>query len=1264
MISSNTKINDIPVQLTINGVRISAHSGQTVLDVVNQHKLDDIPTLCYDPRLEPYGSCFLCVVEVKGSRGLLPACTTRIRDGMEVTTRNQRITHARKTALELLLSDHYADCVCPGQIQCPAGVDIQGYMSLARLGLYNEALQLIKERNPLPIVCGRVCVRKCEVNCRRGLVDQPVGINYIKRYVAEHSDHQASKPQIAAPSGKKVAIIGGGPAGLACAYHLARWGHKVVIFEAMPQLGGMLRYGIPVYRMPAEELDAEIREIIDLGVEVELQKKLGRDFTIEKLRNQNGFDAVFLALGAPLGRQMGVPGEEVDGVKTALDFLRDVELHGPPDFTDKIIAVVGGGNSAIDAARTAMRCKAKAVALLYRRTRKEMPAHHEEVDAAIEEGVELQTLIAPLEVLNRDGRLTALRCQRMELGAPDDSGRRRPVVIPNSEFDFACDYLFSAIGQSIDPEALAAESSEHKPDTGWGGTLKVDPQTMHTNLQAVFAGGDLVLGPSVVIDAIAHGFKAAKSINAELGGQIPQQAPVEFFSRRDAFGAIPPKFFEHTQSLPRQQMPHRDPQIRKHDFEQVELGLDEGATMLEALRCLECGCTAQFDCKLRQYAAEYDVEVAKLAGAVRHHKVDASHPLLTLDSNKCILCSRCIRVCNEVLGSSVFGFVGRGFNTTVQPTLGKPLAETHCIACGACVETCPTGAISAKLPYNRQGPWKSTRTPSACGFCSLACTLDFNIVADSVFWASSSSDAKPAEGDLCFRGRFGIALAQNSNRLRHPMIRRGEQLCEASWEEAIAEAARILQLAAPSNKPNSTAVLTSPLLTLEQSYLTSQIARAALHTDCVGSFNMALRNYPRRDLDHILGFTASTCSLSDLQNTELIILVGSNPALTHPVLAMRLRRAVRDGAKLVIINSSQIELSELATLWLDARRGTSSTVIAAAIRQLLKVYPERATDLDTQALAQLAHSVQDFTIQEAANISGVKAESIEQFLQLLLQAKFAVAIYDLDDTREISPDDLPAIAQLLYLTQHLNQPAQGLFLLSNEANYHAAHIAGLIPQTLPGGFQLNQTFHRQQTAQLWDADLDILNSQPIQNFTQRLLKADFSAALVIMEDLLLEPTAKKLLDQLDALVVIDHYLSPTAARANVVLPASSLAEAHGTIINSERRLLPLLPATSPIAGLTNEQILTRLSAALGHEIKTNSLEDIRREIALLCGITPNAIESAIAHRDIWPLLSRYTKPKLSALNISSTMPNNSPRSFTTIQTKLDHQQLSFGLGKG
>ncbi|UCD63052.1 MAG: FAD-dependent oxidoreductase, partial [Candidatus Zixiibacteriota bacterium] len=415
------------VKLTINGKAVTASPDRTILQVCREQNIDNIPTLCYDDKLPPFGSCFLCVVEMEGQSRLFPACSTKVAEGMNIQTRSEKVIRARRTCLELLVSDHYADCFGPCRLNCPADVDIQGYMSLINLGKFTEAVALIKEKNPLPSVCGRVCTRKCEINCRRSLVDAPVGIDFLKRYAADQDMiDQMWRPETKPDNGIPVAIIGGGPAGLTAAYYLIIEGYRPTIFESLPELGGMLRYGIPEYRLPKAVLAKEVDWITSLGADVHTGKTLGKDFSIDDLFNQ-GYKAVFVGLGAQVGKPMRVDNEEAEGVLSGVRFLQQVELKTNPDIKGRIV-VVGGGNTAIDAARTSLRLGADEVILLYRRTRKEMPANEMEIVAAEEEGVKIEFLAAPVKVNVEDGRMKSIDCIRMELGAPDESGRRRPVT--------------------------------------------------------------------------------------------------------------------------------------------------------------------------------------------------------------------------------------------------------------------------------------------------------------------------------------------------------------------------------------------------------------------------------------------------------------------------------------------------------------------------------------------------------------------------------------------------------------------------------------------------------------------------------------------------------------------------------------------------------------------------------------------------------------------------------------------------------------------
>ncbi|MCG8375624.1 MAG: FAD-dependent oxidoreductase, partial [Chlorobiales bacterium] len=421
------------VTIILNDKEVQVLAGATIREVAEANGIH-IPTFCYDDRLKPYASCFLCVVEVEKAKGLLPACSTQVTPGMVIRTDSEKVRIARKMALELLLSDHAGDCIAPCETTCPAHIDIQGYIAHISNGNPEAAVRLIKKSNPLPVVCGRICPHPCESQCRRGLVDEPVSINPLKRFASEYELQKgAYLPETAPDSGKRVAIVGGGPAGLSAAYYLRQMGHAVVIFEALPELGGMVRYGIPRFRLPWDLLDNEIQAILDLGVEVRTGKKLGEDFSIDSLK-KDGFDAVLLAIGAHLAKPMRVENDDAEGVIGGIDFLRKVVLAEQVDV-GKNVAVIGGGDTAMDCARVARRLGAD-VTLLYRRTQAEMPALPMEQDETMEEGVEFRFLTAPTEVVvDEKGRATHLRVISMKLGDPDESGRRRPVPVEGSEED-------------------------------------------------------------------------------------------------------------------------------------------------------------------------------------------------------------------------------------------------------------------------------------------------------------------------------------------------------------------------------------------------------------------------------------------------------------------------------------------------------------------------------------------------------------------------------------------------------------------------------------------------------------------------------------------------------------------------------------------------------------------------------------------------------------------------------------------------------------
>ena len=420
------------IQFTINGRRTAVRPGTTIFKAAEEAGIK-IPTLCFQEHLKPLGRCRICVVEIEGQERLAISCVTKVKEGMIVETDTERVRQARRNKIELILSKHYGDCVAPCHLTCPANVDIQGYLALIANGQYLEALKLVKECCPMPLVIGRICPHSCETECRRQKVDEPVCINFAKRFLGDYERNNYKKLIICLPepSGYRVAVVGGGPAGLSAAYYLRQKGHEVTIFEAMPELGGQLRYGIPDYRLPKHILDLEIESILQVGIEAKTNVAMEKDVTFDSLFAE-GYSAIFLGIGCWGYRNLRIPGEELYGVIEGTKFLTDVSLRKNVELGNSVI-VIGGGNTAIDAARTALRLGAKNVAIYYRRSRVEMPALAAEVDAAEEEGIEINILVAPSRLIGQNSKLKQLEFIRMELSEKDSSGRRRPVQIPGSE---------------------------------------------------------------------------------------------------------------------------------------------------------------------------------------------------------------------------------------------------------------------------------------------------------------------------------------------------------------------------------------------------------------------------------------------------------------------------------------------------------------------------------------------------------------------------------------------------------------------------------------------------------------------------------------------------------------------------------------------------------------------------------------------------------------------------------------------------------------
>ncbi len=469
----------------------------------------------------------------------------------------------------------WEEVAVPCRHACPAGINVPLYVYLTGEGKYQEALAIVREKVPFPGVLGRVCFHPCEEACRRSALNEPISIKFLKRFVADRDEglwkHYSKKLP---PTGKKVAIVGSGPAGLTAGYYLAKAGHTVTVFEQLGKAGGMMRIGIPDYRLPPEILDGEINVIQQAGVKIKLNTKIE---SVDSLFDQ-GYHAVFLAPGAHHGQSLGVEGEKLSGVYDGASFLRDVNLGKKVEVGKKVV-VIGGGNVAIDSARVALRLGAKEVRVLYRRTRNEMPASAEDIEAALEENIQIDYLRGHVKICQKDKCLD-ITCNCMELGEPDASGRQRPVPIKGSEYDLECDTIIGAIGQTpVIPAGF-------KVKTARGNTITVDANTMETSRKGVWAGGDAVTGPAFVIQAIANGRTAASSIDKYLGGSGNID---EVLTKERKIGICAGLTAESFPEQTRVEMPHLPFKKVIADFTEVETGLLEGGAIAEGKRCFQCG---------------------------------------------------------------------------------------------------------------------------------------------------------------------------------------------------------------------------------------------------------------------------------------------------------------------------------------------------------------------------------------------------------------------------------------------------------------------------------------------------------------------------------------------------------------------------------------------------------------------------------------------------------------------------------------------------
>ena len=986
------------LRLNIDGKEVFGLPGQTILEVARENDIF-IPTLCYDERTETYGSCGLCMVEVEGNPKLCKACATEIAPGMIIMTNTDRVIESRKTNLELLISNHNGDCKAPCSRACPAGTDCQGYVGLIANGEYEKALELIKKKIPLPASIGRVCPHPCEAECRRGLVDEPIDIMGLKRFAADYDmmEKEAYIPEIAPETGKSVAIIGGGPMGLSAAYFLRQFGHSVTIYDAMPKLGGMLRYGIPEYRLPKEVLDLEIDIIESMGVEMITNTKVGEDISFERIQDE--YDAVLLGIGAWVSTGVGCKGEDADGVIGGIDFLRKVVRNEYIDFGEKV-AIVGGGNTAMDACRTAVRLGAKEVYNIYRRTKDEMPADRLEIEEGEEEGVIFKNLTNPLEIIkDENGHVKQVVLQVMELGEPDASGRRKPVPVEGKTETLDVDTVILAIGQKVDASAFDVEKTRKE-------AIAYDENTYMTSIPGVFAGGDCGNDKiSIAIEAIADAGKVAEIIDGYLKGEAVAYEKPYFVERTD----ITEKTFEDREKLCRERAEQLTAEERKDNFSEVVYdGLTEDQAVNEASRCLECGCHDYFECKLVQFANEYNVEPERFEGEKNLHEFEDMHPFILRDPNKCILCGLCVRTCDEIMGVGALGLVDRGFDTVVLPAMGMTLKEAGCESCGQCVKVCPVGALQEIQTVQKEVPLDTDITETTCSYCSVGCSLNLESYGNMLIKSNPDDNGYVNNGICCGKGKWGFDTSVLEGKQVDPLIKDGDGFRMTDYHEAFVMAAKKFEAVKVRHGEDAVAVAISDRYTNEEAYAMKKFAQiTGAKTFCFNNRYNALRD--------VFGLDASPNTIDELLSTDVILVTGFLKK-KNPVIWNKLRFAAGEGAKVIAINTPEVK-TDFSFAHKVITADNTTDVLEAFAKALL----DMGMKPEIEGFDAFAESVKD----------AVVTDEIKEAAELYGKAKHAMAVFQ---QNILSVEAATLVADIAAISGHIGSPRNGILEVKPKNN--------------------------------------------------------------------------------------------------------------------------------------------------------------------------------------------------------------------------------------
>ncbi|MFH0257416.1 formate dehydrogenase subunit alpha [Vibrio rumoiensis] len=1201
------------VKIIINGHTFSVDGEQNLLNAAKQHNID-IPSLCGINTQGKKVACDLCVVEVSDGT-TQRACEMQVYDGLQVTTESEALSAHRKQALQAILSDHYADCEAPCKVACPAGVDIQSYLYHISQNDHQKAIEVIKRTLPMPLSIGRVCPAFCETECRRNIIDEPLAIRQLKRHAADAdlAAQQAYVPPKKSAKKKHIAVVGSGPGGLTCGYYLTNEGYEVTVFESMPKAGGWLRYGIPEYRLPKDILDKEIELMCRNGMQIELNKKLGDDFTLSSLSQE--FDAVCLAIGASKAVEMHYPGSDLNGCYLGVDYLKDYVMDHRYT-TGKKVAVIGGGNTAIDCARTAVRDGAETT-LIYRRTRDEMPAEDYEILEAEHEGVQFLMLTNPVEnIANQDGRVCQIKLEKMRLGEADSSGRCRPE--PTGEFFIqAFDTVIAAVSQKPDLSFLDNDNIE-LPLSRWN-TAEVDENTMHSGNENIFSIGDFRRGPATAIEAVADGRVAAEAIDRYFQGTMGHIPVRQYDSKKEkSVKQVDPKQFESIQKIARVVMPELAISQRQGSFEEVETGFANQQAMDEAARCLECGCQANTDCALRDYGTEYGVIDDELNKSMQQKfAIDDSSEFITFDANRCISCGQCVQACNDRGVHGVLSFLKNLDGTPMmRPELRAgfdngtcSMGDSNCVQCGLCVQACPTGALVDARDKSESRLDILTPVETICTYCGVGCKLTMFVdKTNNKIRYVQGADSPVNQGMLCVKGRFGFDFINNHQRLTTPLIRRDGKLQPASWQEAIQLVADKFNHIKKNSGSNALAGFSSAKTTNEDNYAFQKLVRREFGTNNLDHCARLCHASTVTGLEATLGSGAMTNDIPSIQHSDVIFIIGSDTTSAHPIIASHIKQAIRhQGSRLIVADPKRIDMADHAELYVAQRPGTDVMLLNGIMQQILlhNWQDQDYINTNTQGFEALKKELlkPDYALDKVELVTGIKAEDIKHIARTIGTAKRTAVYYSMGITQHTTGhDNVVSISNLQLLCGNIGIEGGGINPLRGQSNVQGACDMGALPTDFPGYQKVTNPQVHAKFVEAWNAPQ--LSNQKGLTLTEIIDAAchqQVKGLFVMGENpVLSDPNQAHViegLEALDFLVVQDIFLTETAQYADVVLPAYSFAEKTGHFTNTERRVQRLTPAVkAPGEAKEDWWIIQQIANAMGSDWNYQSVSDITAEI--------------------------------------------------------------------